>query len=77
MIEWHPVTSSRITHEAYDPEREIIYVRFTGGGEHQYEACPQDVWEASRRRASRAVSLSVRYSTISRTASTSSDPSIG
>lgn len=46
MIDWHPVTSSRITHEAYDAEREIIYVRFPDGGEHQYEACPIDVWEA-------------------------------
>ena len=45
MIEWIPVTgSTRIVAEAYDPETEIIYVRFSDGVEWQYSACPQQVW---------------------------------
>ena len=41
---WQPVHSSRITHEAYDPETESIYVRFTDGVEWCYEACSHHVW---------------------------------
>lgn len=46
MIEWIPVTGSQvITAEAYDPETETIYVRFTNGNEWWYSACPPPTWE--------------------------------
>jgi len=46
MIEWIPVsTSKRIIAEAYDPEKETIYVRFPDGVEYYYAACPPQVWE--------------------------------
>ena len=46
MIEWIPISSStRIVAEAYDPETEKIYVRFPGGVEWWYAACPPHVWE--------------------------------
>lgn len=46
MIEWVVVSgSSRIVAEAYDPETEIIYVRFPDGVEWLYEACPPHVWQ--------------------------------
>jgi hypothetical protein len=45
-IEWRAVESSRITHEAYDRENERIYVRFRGGAEWCYRACPPEVWKA-------------------------------
>ena len=44
-LEWHDVDSSRIAAEAYDPEAEIIYVRFADGVEYCYEACPPHIWE--------------------------------
>ena len=46
MLEWLPVDSKRITHEAYDSKAENIYVRFPDGVEWCYEACPVDVWMA-------------------------------
>lgn len=47
MIDWTPVESKRIVAEAYDPDTEIIYVRFPKGGvEWYYSACPPSVWEA-------------------------------
>lgn len=46
MLDWLPVSSSRITAEAYDGETETIYVRFPNGVEWYYEACPLDIWEA-------------------------------
>lgn len=47
MIEWIPVTgSSRIVAEAYDSALEIIYVRFPGGVEWRYSACPPETWRA-------------------------------
>lgn len=46
MIEWTPVDgSSRIVAEAYMPETETILVRFPGGVEWAYSACPVAVWE--------------------------------
>ncbi len=46
MIEWIPVSGSkRIVAEAYDPETEKIYVRFTDGVEWWYAACPPHVWQ--------------------------------
>jgi len=46
LIEWLPVAGSKaITAEAYDPETETIYVRFTSGVEWWYAACPPHVWE--------------------------------
>jgi len=46
MINWIPVIgSNRVVAEAYDPETERIYVRFTGGVEWWYGACPPQVWE--------------------------------
>lgn len=48
-LEWHDVDSSRIVAEAYDPEAEIIYVRFTDGTEYCYEACPPHVLGAVHR----------------------------
>ncbi|MDE2816270.1 MAG: KTSC domain-containing protein [Chloroflexota bacterium] len=44
--QWQPVESTRITHEAYDPDNERILVRFPNGVEWCYEACPPDVWRA-------------------------------
>ena len=45
MIEWQSVPDScRIVAEAYDPEAETIYVRFPGGVEWRYSACPPAVW---------------------------------
>ena len=46
MIEWTPVTgSSVITAEAYDPETETIFLRFTNGDEWWYSACPPSAWQ--------------------------------
>ncbi len=46
MLDWQPVSaSSRIVADAYDPETETIYVRFTDGVEWWYRACPAHVWE--------------------------------
>ena len=47
MIEWIPVSGSdRIVAEAYDPESERIYVRFSRDGvEWWYAACPPQVWQ--------------------------------
>jgi len=44
--EWRAVQSERITHEAYNPEAQHIYVRFPDGVEWCYRACPPDVWRA-------------------------------
>jgi hypothetical protein len=44
--DWQAVESDRITHEAYDPDAEAIYVRFPGGVEWQYSLCPPAVWAA-------------------------------
>lgn len=45
MIEWIPVAgSTRIVAEAYDVEAERILVRFKGGVEWWYGACPPSVW---------------------------------
>ena len=45
MIDWIPVQgSNRIVAEAYNAETETIYVRFHGGVEWQYSACPHSVW---------------------------------
>lgn len=46
MPDWQAVVSERITHEAYDPETQRIYVRFPDGVEWCYRACPPDVWRA-------------------------------
>lgn len=46
MFEWIPVNgSSVIVAEAYDPDSETIYVRFTNGTEWWYSACPPSAWE--------------------------------
>jgi hypothetical protein len=45
MLDWRPVDSTRITHEAYDEASETIFVRFPEGVEWCYEACPPAVWE--------------------------------
>jgi len=46
MLEWSPVSSSSwIVAEAYDPLSETIYVRFKGGVEWSFAACPPNVWE--------------------------------
>ena len=44
-LDWRDVDSTSITAEAYDPDAEVIYVRFTSGAEYGYEACPPHVWE--------------------------------
>jgi KTSC domain len=43
-LDWRAVSSSRITHEAYDATAECIYVRFIDGPEWCYRACPPNVW---------------------------------
>lgn len=48
-LDWHPVASSRITHEAYDETSETIFVRFKDGTEWHYRACPPAVWMAFTR----------------------------
>jgi hypothetical protein len=46
VIDWQPVTgSTRIVAEAYLPESETILVRFPGGVEWAYSACPPSMWE--------------------------------
>lgn len=46
MLEWMPVEgSSRIVAMAYDRDAEAIFVRFPGGAEWRYEACPPTTWE--------------------------------
>jgi KTSC domain len=46
-LDWQPVESTRITHEAYDPEGERIYVRFPKSRvEWCYRACPPHVWKS-------------------------------
>lgn len=47
MIKWIDVTGSeRVIAVAYDPEQEIIYVRFKNGGvEWWYSSCPPHIWE--------------------------------
>jgi KTSC domain len=45
-LDWLEVSSTRITHEAFDAENEIIYVRFPKGGvEWWYGECPLQIWE--------------------------------
>jgi hypothetical protein len=44
-LEWIPVDSSTVSEVAYDAESEVIYVRFTGGAEYAYEACPFHIWQ--------------------------------
>jgi hypothetical protein len=45
-FEWHPVESTRIVAEGYDPDVETIYVEFPKGGvQWWYGACTPDVWE--------------------------------
>ena len=60
------VESSRITHEAYDPESERILVRFSEGVEWCYEACPRMFGRLSRHLSSHAVSSFIRFSITSR-----------
>ena len=45
-LDWRAVESERITHEAYDPASQRIFVRFPDGVEWCYRACPPDVWRA-------------------------------
>lgn len=46
-VEWIPVPDSkRIVAECYLQEEEIILVRFPGGAEWQYRACPASEWVA-------------------------------
>ena len=46
MLNWQEVTGSkRIVAEAYDPDAETIFVRFPGGKEWWYSACPPHIWE--------------------------------
>ena len=45
MIEWQAVEGSdRIIAEAFDEDTETILVRFPGGVEWAYSACPPAVW---------------------------------
>jgi hypothetical protein len=45
--DWTSVADSkRIIAECYLPEQEIILVRFPGGVEWQYKACPASEWAA-------------------------------
>ena len=44
-INWQPVVSDAVTHEAYDSDSEAIYLRFNDGAEWRYEECPVHVWE--------------------------------
>ena len=48
MFEWIPIESKAMTPIGYDPEAEIIYVRFHDGKEWWYSACPQNVWDEFR-----------------------------
>jgi hypothetical protein len=45
MFEWITIESTAMTAIGYDPEAEIIYVRFTDGKEWWYSACTQQVWD--------------------------------
>jgi hypothetical protein len=45
-LNWQPIVSTRITHEAYDPDGERIVVRFPDGVEYEYRACPSATWLA-------------------------------
>ena len=44
MIEWIPVSSSRVSAIAYDSATETIYVRFHDGMEWAYQGCPPSIW---------------------------------
>ena len=44
-IEWQTVTSEALSHEAYDPESETIFLRFNDGAEWRYEDCPPHIWD--------------------------------
>ena len=46
MVDWIPINDSeRVIAIAYDPDAEIICVRFPDGVEWCYEACTPRVWE--------------------------------
>lgn len=46
MTDWRPVAgSSRVEAEAYIADTETILVRFPGGVEWAYSACPPAVWD--------------------------------
>jgi hypothetical protein len=45
-LEWIEFESSTVESAAFDAERDIIYVRFRGGGTYAYDECPPHVWEA-------------------------------
>ncbi|MFZ1153721.1 MAG: KTSC domain-containing protein [Solirubrobacteraceae bacterium] len=42
--EWIDMDSSNVESAAYDPDAEVIYVRFQEGGAYAYDQCPPHVW---------------------------------
>jgi hypothetical protein len=44
-LDWIDLESSTVTSAAYDPDTEMIYVRFKDGGVYSYDQCPPHVWE--------------------------------
>jgi hypothetical protein len=44
-LEWMEMDSSTVESAAYDPEAEVIYVRFIDDGTYAYDQCPPGVWE--------------------------------
>jgi hypothetical protein len=44
-LEWIDLDSSTVANAAYDPDLEVIYVRFRDGAAYSYDQCPPHVWE--------------------------------
>jgi hypothetical protein len=68
-LEWIDLESSALASVAYDPETEVIYIRFQNGGTYAYDECPPHVWEELTARASLPGNSSTRRFGTSRTKS--------
>ncbi|MGA9285772.1 MAG: KTSC domain-containing protein [Solirubrobacteraceae bacterium] len=44
-LEWIDMNSSNVESAAYEPDAEMIYVRFKEGGVYAYDQCPPHMWE--------------------------------
>jgi len=44
-LEWIDMNSSNVESAAYNPDAEMIYVRFKEGGVYAYDQCPPHMWE--------------------------------
>jgi hypothetical protein len=68
-LDWIDLESSTVTSAAYDPDAEMIYVRFKDGGAYSYDQCPPHVWEEFTAPGQSPANFSMRFCDTSRTTS--------